>query len=424
MIVCKLLKPLTELLIKEVRLYGILEVSIEQYEIVCKSIVRFADGSGDSMYSPDLMSSYKEWLDSRVASGEICTEYRRFQNRVVRMLMSLAETGQVDFSSIEPSIRKYPVDSETTILVERILDSFSLSDSTKKELRAPTRHIFWYATEHGCTPHNIDDTIIMKFLIEEVPKTNGGSTGRTLRCVKYTTEFLKNSGNKNILRDYTLLKLKNDHRKIIPAYSEEEISNIIEATDIDSALGKRDRAIILVAYCTGLRGIDIIGIKLTDINWREEKVTVVQSKTHTPIISALNGTTLNALADYILDSRPNCDVPELFVTVKAPYRRLSKGFGTLIDKYCKAAGVEKIALRRFHSIRRSFETVMVSRGVPIETASQMMGHKTIAEDKPYITHNRSQSAFVAMDFTDVPITCGIYASANKHHLLTKGCDDA
>ena len=60
MIVCKLLKPLTELLIKEVRLYGILEVSIEQYEIVCKSIVRFADRSGNSMYSPDLMSSYKE----------------------------------------------------------------------------------------------------------------------------------------------------------------------------------------------------------------------------------------------------------------------------------------------------------------------------------------------------------------------------
>jgi len=157
--VYKLIKPLTELLIKEVKLYGILEVSIEQYEVTCKSIVRFADNSGNSMYSPALMSSYKAWLDSRVASGEICAEYRRFQNRVVRMLTSLAETGQVDFSSTDLPIYKYPVDSETTILVERILDSFSLSDSTKKELRAPTRHIFWYAAEHGCTPHNIDDML-------------------------------------------------------------------------------------------------------------------------------------------------------------------------------------------------------------------------------------------------------------------------
>ncbi len=96
----------------------------------------------------------------------------------------------------------------------------------------------------------------------------------------------------------------------------------------------------------------------------------------------------------------------------------------MIDKYCEAAGVEKKALRGFHSIRRAFETVMVSRGVPIETASQMMGHKTIAEDKPYITHNRNESAFVAMDFTDVPITCGIYACTNIHHPLMEGGGDA
>ena len=37
-----LLKPLTDQLMKEVRAYGILEVSLEQYQIVCNSIVRFA----------------------------------------------------------------------------------------------------------------------------------------------------------------------------------------------------------------------------------------------------------------------------------------------------------------------------------------------------------------------------------------------
>ena len=122
-------------------------------------------------------------------------------------------------------------------------------------------------------------------------------------------------------------------------------------------------------------------------------MSVVQSKTHTPIVSELNGATLNALADYILDWRPKCDITEVFVTVKAPYRRLSKGFGSMIDKYCEKAGVSKIAFRGFHSLRRSFETVMVSRGVPIETVSQMMGHKSIIEDKPYITHDTHQISF-------------------------------
>ena len=38
----------------------------------------------------------------------------------------------------------------------------------------------------------------------------------------------------------------------------------------------------------------------------------------------------------------------------------------------------------------------------------MMGHKSIIEDKPYITHDTHQISFVAMDFSDVPITSGFY----------------
>ena len=38
----------------------------------------------------------------------------------------------------------------------------------------------------------------------------------------------------------------------------------------------------------------------------------------------------------------------------------------------------------------------------------MMGHKSITEDKPYLTHDTHQISFVAMDFSDVPITSGFY----------------
>jgi hypothetical protein len=47
--------------------------------------------------------------------------------------------------------------------------------------------------------------------------------------------------------------------------------------------------------------------------------------------------------------------------------------------------------------------------VEIETASQMMGHATIAEDKPYITYDREAASHVAMGFGDVPIRHGAYA---------------
>ena len=405
----KKLQPLAEELIKGVREYGILEVSIGQYQTVCKSFMRYAALTGEDSYTKDLCDRYLAYLDEQVDDQKICTMYRRFQRRVIRMLTSLAENGEIDFSHAKQTVQKYPVPEYITVLVEDILDSYPISQKTRSDLRAPVRHIFWYALQQGIEPNCIGDSLLMEFLIHEVPVTNSGSTGRTLRCVKYVSEYLKSHGNSAIKHDYTVLKLKNDHRRIIPAFSEEEISEISLAASSDTLIGKRDLAVILLAYCTGLRGADIIRLRLSDVDWKSQKLSIVQSKTYTQITAELNGQTMNALADYILDARPKCSAAELFVTSRAPYRSLSSGFGKMIDKYCERAGVRKINMRAFHSLRRSFETVLVTKGVPIEIASQMMGHKTIIEDKPYITHDKSKVAFVAIDFAEVPITSGFYA---------------
>lgn len=94
-----LLKPLTDKLMKELKVYGILEVSTEQYQCICNSIIRFAQLSQVDSYSPELMDAYREELDNRCSEGKICKEYQRFQLRVIRMLSSLAEQGKVDFSN-------------------------------------------------------------------------------------------------------------------------------------------------------------------------------------------------------------------------------------------------------------------------------------------------------------------------------------
>lgn len=125
-----LLKPLTAQLIEEIRAYGILEVSLEQYQIVCNSIVRFAQSLQ--------VDSYKDNLDTRCSSGEICREYHRFQLRVMRMLSSLAERGIVDFSSTKSHPLKYIVSNETNNLVEMILDRLLCQSCNKK--RSPGSH--------------------------------------------------------------------------------------------------------------------------------------------------------------------------------------------------------------------------------------------------------------------------------------------
>ena len=134
----QLLKPLTEQLMKEVMLYGILEVSTGQYRCVCSSILRFAESAGHNTYSDELMESYMEHISKRVSDKDICPEFHRFQYRVVRMLSSLVNTGQVDFSSTRSRPRKYIVPEDISIMVDKILDDYPISKATKKDHKPGT----------------------------------------------------------------------------------------------------------------------------------------------------------------------------------------------------------------------------------------------------------------------------------------------
>ena len=126
---------------------------------------------------------------------------------------------------------------------------------------------------------------------------------------------------------------------------------------------------------------------------------------------------MNAIADYILMGRPECSYNEIFLTTKQPVRPMDRrhgAFSGLCDKYFNTANVDKIPGRGFHSLRRSFATELSEAGVPLETISQLLGHKNIEEDKPYLSYNREQAAFCAIGFDEIPVTDGIYAGGAQN----------
>lgn len=403
------LQSLTDNLIEHVKNYGILDTSINGYRTSCNRLIQFATAQNTTEYSPDLLDDYSLYLDNQLENEIISFSYHKFQKRVLHLLRPLAETGETDFAPIRTHSEKYPVPTEDHVLIEEILDSGRLTASVRIQLSVPIRHFFWYAHENGYPTQSIDDVITMKFLSVEAPKSNASTMGRVLRGIKLATTYMKEHHIGTLKHDYTQLKSRSEPSKLILPFSEKEIRRLAEVSDVDSAVGVRNHTMILLAYETGLRGIDIVQLKLADVDWRHQNARVYQSKTATPLVVELNGSVMNALADYVLSKRPTCNVPEVFVTVTAPYRKLVPSFAKMINRYCKAAGIPKVPLRAFHSLRRSFESTLVSKGVPIGTVSAMAGHKDIESDKPYITFDKDRLSFISMGFSDVPIRSGIYA---------------
>ncbi len=398
-------------LVDAVKQYGLADVTVTEYRKEANRITSYSAGCGFKDYNSTVLDGYLMYLKQKVEKGELCKEQLRFRKRVIRMIRSLAETGEVDFSISKTCLAKYPIPEETSRVIDDVLnESKVFHPIRRRSMHAVIRHLLLYAHERGYEWLSLDDTIVLKFIIEELPLTNGKSKNYSLRAVKLACQYLSDKGLSSLSYDYTKLFMRSEPVSLIPAYSEEELALIAKTIDTSTKTGARDYAIILLSFGTGLRGVDITNIRFEDIDWINGSISIVQSKSAVPLVVALNGTIMNALADYILNARPECDVPEVFVTVKGPARRLKPKFSGMMDRYSKKANIRKISRRSFHSLRRSFETELVSNGIPIETVSQMAGHADISSDKYYITHNREKNAFVAMDFSDVPITEGIYAN--------------
>ena len=412
------MQSLINALLKSIREYGIKEVSMGQYETVCRKIAHFAAERGFDRYYQGLRTDYDTFIDSQLNNKSICYGYARFQHRVIRMLTALAETGETIFSSGFQSQQKYIVSDASLELIEKVLDYHSLNGESRTEMSIVLRHFFKYAEGISKTENVVvTDELLMDFFTKELPNTNKGSMGRSLRAIKCLSVYLKNNGSINLLLDFTQLNARGHHVKAIPPYSQDEINRAVSSIDTSTPEGLRDYAIMLLAFDTGLRSIDIRTLCFENINWKKGLLYLRQAKTNEPLVLPLSGKVMNAIAEYILTGRPECSYNEIFLTIKQPARPLDRRHGSLsglCDKYFNAANVNKIPGRGFHSLRRSFATELSEAGVSLETISQLLGHKNIEEDKPYLSYNREQTAFCAIGFEEIPVTNGIYAGGDQN----------
>lgn len=232
-----------------------------------------------------------------------------------------------------------------------------------------------------------------------------------MRAVKFVTEYLDSQQFTKIETDWGVFRPATSPLHLIPPYTQEEIGWMLDAVDSHSKTPLRDKSMILLAFNSGLRGVDIRNLKLTDICWEKQELHIVQSKTGAPIAAPLQGKTLNAIADYILKERPKCDSDCVFIRSYPAYTGLSSTspLDYMVDKYCRLAGIPKKSYRSFHSLRRAFGTELAEAEIPITSISQMLGHRDMGSDKAYLSFNRSQTSLCSSDFSEVPITKGIYA---------------
>ncbi|MBW8522361.1 site-specific tyrosine recombinase XerD [Chryseobacterium chendengshani] len=169
-----------------------------------------------------------------------------------------------------------------------------------------------------------------------------------------------------------------------------DITKIIDAIDQNSDLGKRNHCIIEVLYGCGLRVSELIDIKISNINFKENYIKIVGKGNKTRFVP-LAEYTADLLLAYIKEVRSSIKINKkyedtLFLNSRGTSMSRVIVF-IIIKELTDKAGVSKKISP--HTFRHSFATHLLQNGADLRFIQEMLGHSSITTTEVY-THLKTE----------------------------------
>jgi integrase/recombinase XerD len=174
-------------------------------------------------------------------------------------------------------------------------------------------------------------------------------------------------------------------RRLPTVLGEQGVVDLI-AQPADTPRGRRDAAMIELAYASGLRVSELVTLPLADVNLHAGYVRVTGKGGKTRVVP-IHGAALQRIARYIAEDRPGFlrDPREraLFLTDRG--RGMTRqGFWKTLRNHAARAGIRlPSGAMSPHKLRHSFATHLVERGADLRAVQAMLGHADIATTQIY-----------------------------------------
>lgn len=159
------------------------------------------------------------------------------------------------------------------------------------------------------------------------------------------------------------------------ALAPEQVQALLDSCDRSTAMGRRDRAILLLLARLGLRAGEVAQLTLDDFNWNEGTLSLTgkgQRREALPLLHEVG----EAVTEYLQDGRPQCPTRHLFVRARAPYRpfRSQHAVGDLVRRAQERAGLD-LPGKGAHLLRHSLATGMLRDGATLDDIGQILRHR-------------------------------------------------
>jgi integrase len=163
-------------------------------------------------------------------------------------------------------------------------------------------------------------------------------------------------------------------------WTAEDVRLVLDQIDRQSAIGKRDYAMVLLTARLGLRVGDLRRLELGWFDWRAKTLALTQHKTGLPLSLPVPGDVGWAVIDYIRHGRPEAGCPQVFVKHRYPFTAFgsSTSAGCRLRYYARRAGIVFSAGRShgLHSLRGALAVAMLQTNTPPPVVAAVLGHAT------------------------------------------------
>jgi integrase/recombinase XerD len=283
-----------------------------------------------------------------------------------------------------------PPETGFTAELDRFSDALWLEDGlaprSLESYRRDLSQLFIWLDQQGIAPEQAQRGDIERFLAHRTfdERIAARSLARQLTAIKRYQRWLLREGRR--ADDPTLSVAPPRLPKPLPkTLSETEVEALIDAPDVDTPLGLRDRAMLEALYAAGFRVSELVGLPLAAVSLSDGVVRIMGKGSKERLVP-LGEDAQDWIQRYAMESRPvllkGRGSEALFVTERgsAMTRQM---FWYLIKRHARTAGIQS-ALSP-HTLRHAFATHLLNHGADLRVVQMLLGHADIATTQIY-TH--------------------------------------
>lgn len=214
---------------------------------------------------------------------------------------------------------------------------------------------------------------VVSYVVERCSRRGHGAAKHTVKVLRSLLRFLHLEGILEGSLAAAIPSVSNRRLAGLPkGLTPEQVRNLLASCDTSTPSGRRDFAVLTILVRLGLRSIEVVRLRLDDIDWRTGEITVRGKRNRTDCLP-LPSDVGDAVVAYLRQGRPtDAQTRNVFIGAIAPYRPLDPaGVASLVVRAARRGGIGKVSA---HRLRHTAATEMLRAGASLPEIGQVLRH--------------------------------------------------